>query len=217
MKTGRLVLRAAVGGFYLRARARRSCSGGSAARDSTRPRRGFHQIGMRPGRRNAIAAGVSEAAGGTAIVLGFRDPPLAASTLIATMLTAIHRVHLKNGPWNTAGGYEYNVVLIAALLSPGRGRPGRAFARSTRSGWSGADRIGRPSRSCWARLARPERICSRASSRRTSPASRHRARTDRPGPARTLRSHVLRRSAALTKSSSWSVRQHFERDAVPRV
>ena len=32
------------------------------------------------------------------------------------MLTAIHRVHGKNGPWLTNGGYEYNVVLIAAAL-----------------------------------------------------------------------------------------------------
>ena len=29
------------------------------------------------------------------------------------MLTAIHRVHLKNGPWLTDQGYEYNLVLIA--------------------------------------------------------------------------------------------------------
>ena len=33
------------------------------------------------------------------------------------MLTAINRVHLKNGPWVAKGGYEYNVVLIAALLA----------------------------------------------------------------------------------------------------
>jgi putative oxidoreductase len=33
------------------------------------------------------------------------------------MLTAINRVHLKNGPWVTNGGYEYNLVLIAAVLA----------------------------------------------------------------------------------------------------
>ena len=42
--------------------------------------------------------------------------PLASAALIGTMLTAIQRVHLKNGPWVTKGGYEYNVVLIAAAL-----------------------------------------------------------------------------------------------------
>jgi putative oxidoreductase len=33
------------------------------------------------------------------------------------MLTAIDRVHRPKGPWNTDGGYEYNVVMIAALLT----------------------------------------------------------------------------------------------------
>lgn len=33
------------------------------------------------------------------------------------MLTAIHRVHLKNGSWATNGGYEYNLVMIAAVLA----------------------------------------------------------------------------------------------------
>ena len=32
------------------------------------------------------------------------------------MLTAIKTVHCKNGPWLSNGGYEYNVVLIAAAL-----------------------------------------------------------------------------------------------------
>ena len=43
--------------------------------------------------------------------------PFAGSVLTATMLTAIHRVHLKNGPWAGNGGYEYNLVLIAAALA----------------------------------------------------------------------------------------------------
>ena len=33
------------------------------------------------------------------------------------MLTAIETVHAKNGPWLSKGGYEYNVVLIAAVLT----------------------------------------------------------------------------------------------------
>ena len=50
--------------------------------------------------------------------------PLAASVLTATMLTAIHRVHFKNGPWATNGGYEYNAVLIAAVLALAETGPG---------------------------------------------------------------------------------------------
>jgi putative oxidoreductase len=76
----------------------------------------FEQLGMRPGRRNAVAAGAAEAGGGAALALGLATP-LAATVLTSTMLTAMHRVHLKNGPWLTNGGYEYNLVLIAAVLA----------------------------------------------------------------------------------------------------
>ncbi len=50
--------------------------------------------------------------------------PLAASVLTATMLTAINRVHLKNGPWVTNQGYEYNLVLIAVALALAETGPG---------------------------------------------------------------------------------------------
>jgi putative oxidoreductase len=78
----------------------------------------FEQLGLRPGRRNAIAAGASEAGGGAALALGLATP-FASAALIGTMCTAIYRVHLKNGPWVTNQGYEYNLVLIltAALLA----------------------------------------------------------------------------------------------------
>jgi putative oxidoreductase len=82
----------------------------------------FEQIGLRPGRRHAIAAGTAEAGGGALLATGLANP-LAAAVLTATMLTAIRRVHFKNGPWVTNGGYEYNLVLIAAVLAlaPPRG------------------------------------------------------------------------------------------------
>jgi putative oxidoreductase len=51
--------------------------------------------------------------------------PAAASLLTATMITAIRTVHGKNGPWLTNGGYEYNVVLIAATLALVETGPGR--------------------------------------------------------------------------------------------
>jgi len=75
----------------------------------------FESIGLRPGRRHATAAGVAEAGGGTLLALGLLTPA-AAATLIGVMATAIRRVHLKNGPWASNGGYEYNLVLIAVML-----------------------------------------------------------------------------------------------------
>jgi putative oxidoreductase len=77
---------------------------------------GFEQIGLRPGLPNAIAAGVAEAGGGALLAAGFLTP-LGAASVIGSMLIAVHRVHLKNGPWVTNGGYEYNLVIILSLLT----------------------------------------------------------------------------------------------------
>jgi putative oxidoreductase len=84
---------------------------------------GFDSMGLRPGRRYAIAAGVAETAGGAALALGLAMP-LAGAALIGSMITAIRTVHLKNGPWNSNGGYEFNLVMIlaiAALIEAGPG------------------------------------------------------------------------------------------------
>jgi putative oxidoreductase len=112
---GRLILRICMGGFFF-GHGTQKLFGWFGGHGLAATAGAFEQLGMRPGRRNALAAGVAEAAGGAAIAAGAATP-LASAALIATMLTAIKRVHLKNGPWNTNGGYEYNVVLIAALLA----------------------------------------------------------------------------------------------------
>jgi putative oxidoreductase len=86
---------------------------------------GFEQMGLRPGRRHATAAGAAEALGGLLVTLGAATP-VAASLITGTMVTAIRKVHVKNGPWVTQGGFEYNAVLIgamAALVETGPGAP----------------------------------------------------------------------------------------------
>jgi putative oxidoreductase len=83
----------------------------------------MHGLDMHPARRNALAAGVTETAGGALLAAGLATP-LAAASLIGVMLTAIRKVHAENGVWNTRGGYEYNLVLIAALLGLVDGGPG---------------------------------------------------------------------------------------------
>jgi putative oxidoreductase len=85
----------------------------------------FEGMGMRPGRRHATAAGLAETAGGALVTLGLLTP-LAASLLSGVMVTAIRKVHARNGVWATGGGFEYNAVLIgalAALVEQGPGRP----------------------------------------------------------------------------------------------
>jgi putative oxidoreductase len=122
MKIGRLLLRLTVGGFFFGHGTQKLLGwfGGHGIEPTAQM---FEGLGMRPGRRNALAAGVAEAAGGAGLALGLATP-LAAGAITSVMLTAIHRVHLKNGPWVTNGGYEYNVVLIAAALALAEVGPG---------------------------------------------------------------------------------------------
>jgi putative oxidoreductase len=83
----------------------------------------MESLGMHPARRNAYAAGAAEAGGGALLVAGLATP-LACAALIGTMITAIRKVHLPNGPWAANGGYEYNVALIAALVALAEDGPG---------------------------------------------------------------------------------------------
>jgi putative oxidoreductase len=77
---------------------------------------GFDSMGLRPGRLHAFLAGGAETAGGLLLALGLLTP-FAAAALIAVMTTAIVTVHLSKGPWNSNGGYEYNLVMIAAAFA----------------------------------------------------------------------------------------------------
>ena len=140
MKIGRLLLRLSVGGFFV-GHGTQKLFGWFEGHGLEATAAGFEQMGLRPGRRNALAAGAAEAGGGALLAAGLATP-LAASALIATMITAIRTVHAKNGPWLSNGGYEYNVVLIAAALILVEAGPGRlsldaALGRErTGAGWT---------------------------------------------------------------------------------
>ncbi len=122
MKLGRLMLRAAVGGFFV-GHGTQKLFGWFGGNGLGATASGFESMGLRPGKLQATAAGVAESAGGAALALGYQTP-LASATLISVMLTAINRVHLKNGPWASKGGYEYNVVLLAAAAALAEAGPG---------------------------------------------------------------------------------------------
>jgi putative oxidoreductase len=83
----------------------------------------MQSLELHPPRANALAAGVTETAGGTLLAAGLFTP-LASASLTGTMITAIRKVHWTKGPWNASGGYEYNLVLIAALLALAESGPG---------------------------------------------------------------------------------------------
>ena len=109
----------------------------------------FDSIGLSPGFPLAVAVGVTEFGGGLLLVAGALTP-FAAGALILTMLGAILKVHLANGfflNWAiTPGqghGVEYNLVLIAALLSLVFTGPGAFSIDHSRARSAEADALGR--------------------------------------------------------------------------
>ncbi len=140
MRVGRLLARAVIGVLFIGHGTQKwfgwfggpGLDGASSMMDS---------IGLRPGRRNAVAASATETVGGAMVLTGALMP-LGVTALIATMITAIRTVHLKNGLWNQGGGYEFNLSLIAALLVLLDGGPGKFSVdgalglEDTGSGWA---------------------------------------------------------------------------------
>lgn len=122
MKLGKLIARLIIGGFFFGHGAQKwfGWFDGPGIDGAT----GFMEsLEMKPARANAHLASGSETIGGAMIALGALTP-LAATTLIATMITAARKVHLANGPWASNNGYELNLVMIAALLAIVEGGPG---------------------------------------------------------------------------------------------
>jgi putative oxidoreductase len=122
MQVGRLIVRLVIGGLFIGHGTQKLLGwfGGPGPAGTAQMMDGLK---LHPPRRNALAAGATETAGGALLAAGLATP-LAAASLIGVMLTAIRTVHLPNGPWVSNGGYEYNLVLIAALLGLVDGGPG---------------------------------------------------------------------------------------------
>jgi putative oxidoreductase len=115
VNVARLLLRVTIGGFFVgHGLQKLTGSFGGSGLEGTG--QFFESIGLRPGRRHALAAGTAETTGGVLVATGLAMP-LAAATITSVMLTAVHRVHAKNGPWSANGGYEYNATIVAALLA----------------------------------------------------------------------------------------------------
>jgi len=81
----------------------------------------FESIGLRPGRRQAIAAGTAEAGGGLMLALGLATP-LAAAALGSVMATALRTAVWRDGIKLGTGGYEVLLgVSSIALVETGPG------------------------------------------------------------------------------------------------
>jgi putative oxidoreductase len=83
----------------------------------------FDQAGMRPGVLLAVVAGLAELVGGFSIAAGLLTP-IGTAVLAAVMTVAILRIHLSKGIWNTAGGFEFpllmlTVAYVVSAIGPG--------------------------------------------------------------------------------------------------
>jgi putative oxidoreductase len=84
---------------------------------------GFDAMGFRPGKANALAAGVSEIGSGALLAAGLATSAAGAAAA-GTMIVA-SAVHGPNGFFAQKGGYEYSAILGVtaagiALAGPGR-------------------------------------------------------------------------------------------------
>jgi putative oxidoreductase len=123
MGLGKLMLRAALGGYFF-GHGMQKLAGwwGGAGPEGTG--QFFEQVGLKPGRESALLAGAAEAGGGSLLALGLFTPA-AVSMLTGVMANAIRHVHWKNGVWNSDGGIELPVLVLGALAALADSGPGR--------------------------------------------------------------------------------------------
>jgi putative oxidoreductase len=75
----------------------------------------FESIGIRPGVPMAYLASIGEILGGLFLAAGI-FLPVAAILIVGPMIVAMLTVTGKNGFAITAGGYEYNLSIIAVAI-----------------------------------------------------------------------------------------------------
>ena len=115
MKLGLWALRTVVGGLFV-GHGMQKLAGKFGGHRPDATGQFFESLGLRPGKKHALAAGAAEAGGGARIAAG-AFTPAASALLSATMITAMRTVHAPKGPWASEGGYEYNLVLLAAVFA----------------------------------------------------------------------------------------------------
>jgi putative oxidoreductase len=122
MDVGLLVMRVVVG-LLLAGHGSQKLFGWFHGRGRARTGEVMESLGLRPGRAMAVMAGMGELAGGLLFAAGLLTP-LGAALIIAVMITAIATAHRGRPIWSTEGGYEYNLVIIAAAFAVTASGPG---------------------------------------------------------------------------------------------
>ena len=122
MKLGLTLLRITVGALFI-GHGLQKLAGKFGGHGLEATGQAFESLGLSPGKTHALLAGTAETGGGALIAAGALAP-LGASLLTGTMATAIQTIHGPKGPWATEGGYEYNLILMAAVFAITDAGPG---------------------------------------------------------------------------------------------
>jgi putative oxidoreductase len=125
-----------VGGLALAAHGSQKLFGSFGGDGPAGTRKFFAGLGFRAPLAMALIAGLSEFAGGLLFAFGLVTP-FAALAVTVVMLNAIGSVHWKKGFFNSAGGFEYNLLIIATALAVTAAGPGR-FSLDHAFGWAGS-------------------------------------------------------------------------------
>jgi putative oxidoreductase len=135
MEYGMLLLRL-VAGLALAAHGSQKLFGTFGGSGPAGTRSFFGGLGFRAPLAMAFIAGLSELGGGLLFAFGLLTP-FAALAITVVMLNAIGTVHWKKGFFNSAGGYEYNLLIIATALAVTATGAGR-FSLDHAIGWAGS-------------------------------------------------------------------------------
>ena len=73
-------------------------------------------LGMKPGVLFAFVSGAAETVGALLTAFGWLNP-VGPALIVAVMIVAIVTVHIPKGFANAAGGYEYNLAVIAGAFA----------------------------------------------------------------------------------------------------
>ena len=122
MKLGLTVFRATIGAIFF-AHGAQKLFGWFGGHGLEGTGKAFDSIGLRPGRRQALIAGASEAGGGTLLGLGLLTP-VGVAAVIGVMNEAVRTVHIDKGFFVTNGGYEFNLILAASAFALADSGPG---------------------------------------------------------------------------------------------
>jgi putative oxidoreductase len=135
MEYGMILLRV-VAGLALAAHGSQKLFGSFGGSGASGTRKFFAGLGFRTPLVMAFIAGLSELGGGLLFAFGLVTP-FAALAIAVVMLNAIGTVHWKKGFFNSAGGFEYNLLIIATTLAVTATSPGR-FSLDHALGWAGS-------------------------------------------------------------------------------